>query len=160
MSVLITNENERRRFLRFLLVGVIGFVVDVGLYNLLLVVLPADGMMIRPVVIAGAVSFAAAIVSNFYFNRYWTYPDSRSKPMAGQLAQFSTISILGLGIRTPILWLLELPLHHFFAGLPIMLGAPAIDFLAQNTDLAIAVGVVMFWNFFANRYWTYNDVKS
>ena len=30
--------------------------------------------------------------------------------------------------------------------------------LADNITLAIAVIIVMFWNFFANRYWTYNDV--
>ena len=24
--------------------------------------------------------------------------------------------------------------------------------------LALAIGVVMMWNFFINRYWTYNDV--
>jgi putative flippase GtrA len=30
--------------------------------------------------------------------------------------------------------------------------------LARNATLALAVGVVMIWNFFINRYWTYNDV--
>jgi putative flippase GtrA len=34
------------------------------------------------------------------------------------------------------------------------------DFLAKNLTLAVAVGVVMLWNFFVNRYWTYNDVKT
>jgi len=24
----------------------------------------------------------------------------------------------------------------------------------------VAVGVVMLWNFFVNRYWTYNDVDK
>jgi putative flippase GtrA len=32
------------------------------------------------------------------------------------------------------------------------------EFLARNVTLAIAVGIVMLWNFFMNRYWTYNDV--
>ncbi len=31
--------------------------------------------------------------------------------------------------------------------------------LADNLSLMIAVIVVLFWNFFANRHWTYNDVK-
>jgi putative flippase GtrA len=31
-------------------------------------------------------------------------------------------------------------------------------FLAKNFTLALAVGIVMLWNFFVNRYWTYNDV--
>jgi putative flippase GtrA len=31
---------------------------------------------------------------------------------------------------------------------------------AKNVTLAIAVGIVMLWNFFINRYWTYNDVSN
>ncbi len=34
------------------------------------------------------------------------------------------------------------------------------EFLGKNFTLAIAVGVVMLWNFFVNRYWTYNDVDK
>jgi putative flippase GtrA len=32
------------------------------------------------------------------------------------------------------------------------------EFLAKNFTLALAVGIVMLWNFFINRYWTYNDI--
>jgi putative flippase GtrA len=32
--------------------------------------------------------------------------------------------------------------------------------LAHNLALAGAVIVVMFWNFFINRYWTYSDVSA
>jgi putative flippase GtrA len=30
--------------------------------------------------------------------------------------------------------------------------------VGDNMTLALAVVIVMFWNFFANRYWTYSDV--
>jgi len=30
--------------------------------------------------------------------------------------------------------------------------------IAANMATIVALVVVMFWNFFANRYWTYNDV--
>ena len=33
------------------------------------------------------------------------------------------------------------------------------EFLARNLTLAIAVGIVMLWNFFVNRRWTYKDVR-
>jgi putative flippase GtrA len=32
------------------------------------------------------------------------------------------------------------------------------DALAKNATILFAIGVVMLWNFFINRYWTYNDV--
>ena len=31
---------------------------------------------------------------------------------------------------------------------------------AKNLTLAVAVGLVMLWNFFINRYWTYNDIDD
>ena len=32
--------------------------------------------------------------------------------------------------------------------------------LGGNLALAAAVIIVLFWNFFANRYWTYADVDA
>ena len=36
----------------------------------------------------------------------------------------------------------------------------APEFVARNLTLAVAVGIVLLWNFFGNRYWTYNDVDN
>jgi putative flippase GtrA len=30
--------------------------------------------------------------------------------------------------------------------------------IGHNAALAVAIGIVMLWNYFANRYWTYNDI--
>ena len=38
------------------------------------------------------------------------------------------------------------------------LSVDVADAIAKNATLLVAIGVVMLWNFFANRYWTYNDV--
>jgi putative flippase GtrA len=38
------------------------------------------------------------------------------------------------------------------------LNAITADTFAKNATLALAIGVVMLWNFFVNRYWTYNDI--
>ncbi|MCI0521910.1 MAG: GtrA family protein [Chloroflexi bacterium] len=153
MTVLIGNARERSRFLRFAVVGVIGAVLDFGVANLLVYLLHAQ------LVVAGTVSFICAILSNFTWNRYWTYPDSRSKPLGGQLLQFSLVSVAGLLIRIPVLRWLEPLLQRLFAGLPFKLPVFSPDFLAKNVTLAIAVIIVMFWNFFVNRYWTYSDVE-
>jgi putative flippase GtrA len=79
--------------LRFAFVGVVGAVVDFGTFNLLTHALGV------PAILAQVISFTAAIASNFLWNRYWTYPDSRSKPLLHQLSQFAAISIAGLVIR-------------------------------------------------------------
>jgi len=154
MTMILTNPRERERFLRFALVGVIGAVVDFGTFNFL------ESAIGVPAVLASVISFTAAVVSNFTWNRYWTYPDSRSKPLARQLTEFTAISIVGLVIRTPLFAALETPLRTGFASfdLPVV-GFVDADFLGHNSALAIAVIVVMFWNFFVNRYFTYGDVE-
>ena len=153
MTSILTNSRERTRFLRFAVVGMIGAVIDFSVANLLVYVFFA------PLVIAGTISFISAILSNFFWNRYWTYPDSRSKPIAQQLIQFAVVNGLGLTIRIPILRWLEPVLYRLFSRLPFSLPVFSPDFLAKMLTLAIAVVIVMFWNFFVNRYWTYSDVE-
>ncbi len=154
MTVLLTNPRERTRFLRFAVVGIIGAVIDFGVANLMV------GVFHSPLVVAGTISFICAVISNFTWNRYWTYPDSRSKPLGSQLVQFFVVNAAGLLIRIPILKFGEPLMENIFVTLGLdfspYLGATT---LADNFTLAIAVIVVMFWNFFANRYWTYSDVE-
>ncbi len=154
MSSILSNPKERVRFLRFVGVGLMGAVVDFGTMNLL------TRLFNVPLIIAGTISFIAAVSSNFIWNRYWTYPDSRSKPVGRQLVQFGVVSIAGLVIRIPLLAVLEPLFENLFARLSISLPYMTANSLANNSDLAVAVIVVMFWNFFVNRFWTYNDVTS
>jgi len=72
---------------------------------------------------------------------------------------FFGVNVAGVAIRIPILWFLEPPMLKFFQNMSFRQSLTP-DFLAKNFTLAFAVGVVMLWNFFVNRYWTYNDVDS
>lgn len=148
---ILTHPQERTRFLRFMAVGVIGAIVDFGVMNLL------TRLLSIPLVVAGTISFICAVISNFIWNRHWTYPDSRSRPIMRQLVMFFAVNVAGIAIRIPILWLLEPPMLTFFQSTSFRISLTP-DFLAKNFTLAIAVSVVMLWNFFVNRYWTYNDV--
>lgn len=152
MSI-ITNPQERTRFLRFAVVGMIGAVVDFGTVNIL------TRLAHWQFVPSSVVSFTLAVISNFLWNRFWTYPDSRSKDVTRQVIQFVIISAIGLAIRTPLLYWLEKVLVGGFAKMlpPHFFLGP--ETVGHNVALAIAVLVVMMWNFFANRYWTYNDVS-
>ncbi len=154
MTAFLTNPRERTRFLRFLAVGVIGAAVDFGVENLL------HRLFGLPYVLAGAISFITAVMSNFYWNRVWTYPDSRSKPLLRQLAQFALINVTGLVIRIPILRFVEPVVFRYLKLLPANYLLLPADAMGENLTLAIAVVIVLFWNFFANRYWTYSDVQS
>ncbi len=149
---MVSDPQERGRFLRFAVVGFIGAMVDFGTFNILV------NLLHFPAVWSSVISFSAAVVSNFLWNRFWTYPDSRSKSISRQVLQFLLVSIIGLGIRTPLFAVLEKVLARTFEGLVPKNFIVSPTFLGHNFALAIAVLVVMMWNFFANRFWTYNDV--
>lgn len=152
MTRIIKDPLERTRFLRFATVGAIGTLVDFGAMNLLVVL----GRL--SLVIAGTISFIMAVGNNFTWNRFWTYPESRSKPLLGQLAQFGLVNAIGLVIRVPILKLGEPALDDFLVLLPVNYGLISHELISHNVTLAVAIGIVMMWNFFVNRYWTYNDI--
>lgn len=149
--IVLNNGKERERFLKFALVGTLGALIDFGVMNLL----TQAGNM--PLVSAGTISFLAAVTSNFIWNRFWTYPDSRSRTVAHQLSMFFAVNIAGVAIRIPILHFIEPPLIKLLERMPLRTPL-STEFLAKNFTLALAVGIVMLWNFFVNRYWTYNDV--
>lgn len=151
MTAILKNPVERTRFLKFLVVGTLGAAIDFGVANLL------THFADMPLVFAGTISFASAVISNFIWNRYWTYPESRSRHLAHQLGMFFIVNVAGIAIRVPILNFVEPPLRNFFQNLQLKLPFTP-EFLARNLTLAIAVGIVMLWNFFVNRYWTYNDI--
>ena len=149
--ILFNNSKERERFLKFAVVGVIGAVIDFGVMNLL------TQTVNMPLVAAGTISFICAIISNFIWNRYWTYPDSRSRPLPRQLVMFFAVNIAGVAIRIPILHFVEPPFLRLLENMHPT-DPNSAELLAKNLTLALAVGIVMLWNFFVNRYWTYNDV--
>jgi putative flippase GtrA len=169
------RSKEVERFLKFAVVGFIGAAVDFGTVIVLQATIfpPADkaGTPIpNNVIIATSIAFFAAVLSNFLWNRFWTYPDSRSRSVRRQLALFTFVSFVGWFGRT--IWIrlayhsigesvmpILLPLIHVFRPAYIP-SVTADDKLGTIFAQLVGVIVVMFWNFFVNRYWTYNDVKQ
>ncbi|MCC6891276.1 MAG: GtrA family protein [Anaerolineae bacterium] len=169
------KSKEVERFLKFVVVGVIGFIVDFGTVTILqATVLPPTAKsgerIVENVIVATTIAFIAALLSNFTWNRIWTYPDSRSRSARRQLFLFTFISLVGWLART--LWITNA--YHALGEIfmPILLPiirifrtayVPSIaadDKLGTRVAMVVGVIVVTFWNFFANRHWTYNDVDS
>jgi len=159
MKPKISTRKETTRFLKFAVVGAIGAVVDFGTLNLLNYLTGMDFIYRQ------AISFTLAIINNFIWNRYWTYPDSRSKSLGKQLTQFFLINAIGILVRTPII---QFSMKAIQSVLEPLLGdvvLPFSDFLtveviAENLSVVVAIFVIMMWNFFVNRHWTYNDVDK
>lgn len=168
------KSKEVERFLKFSVVGVFGAVVDFGTVILLQATLfPPTNKVGQPVslnvFIATTIAFIAAVISNFTWNRIWTYPDSRSRSMRRQLALFVFISIVGwlgrtIWISLAFHWLGEVFMPVLLPIIHIMRPTYIPSYSAEGkigTLIAQLIGVVvvMFWNFYANRLWTYNDIN-
>ncbi|MCC7117364.1 MAG: GtrA family protein [Anaerolineales bacterium] len=149
----VKPTKEQKRFVKFALVGSLGAVIDFSVMNLL------THLFNLSLVFAGTISFACAVVSNFIWHRHWTYPESRSRHLVSQLGMFFLVNLAGVAIRLPILKYVEPQVLNLIEKVFHSTYLTA-DFYARNLTLAAAVGIVMLWNFFVNRYWTYNDVDG
>ncbi len=134
----ISSSKEVERFGRFLAVGGVGTVLDFSLLTLL----KLAGL---PTLLANSLSFIAGLVNNFTWNRLWTFNDAVQTDWHKQFAQFAVVSFVGLTLNNLIL----LSLEGMFGTI---LGQPEWGYLPAKV---IATGVVVFWNYFANRMWTF-----
>ena len=137
----ITSRKELTRFSRFLTVGGIGTALDFTILTLL----KLAGL---PTLFANSISFTAGLINNFTWNHLWTFGDVQSD-WQKQLAQYTLISLVGLALND----LIVLSLEHILGS---MLGQPEFGYLPAKV---IATGVVVFWNYFANRTWTFKSIN-
>jgi putative flippase GtrA len=152
------KRQELVRFLKFCVVGTIGTAVDFGLLNLLYNVLGLHQ------VISNVISVSTATVNNYTWSRYWVYPETKHQGGTRKFLQFVVVSVIALGLNTAILWVTD-RLFLGESGLLAGLVAPVAGWLgvehsvlSSNGAKVIATGIVLFWNFFANRMWTFSDV--
>jgi len=134
------SSKEIQRFTRFLTVGAVGTFLDFSLLTLL-------KLLGFPTLLANSLSFSVGVINNFTWNRLWTFADVKGADWRRQLVQFLLVSLAGLVLNNTIVLLLENPFG-------ILLGQPDYGYLPAKV---IATGVVVFWNYFANRYWTFKN---
>lgn len=160
-----STPKETKRFIKFLFVGAFGFLVDFGSFNLLHRFnfgatlgpnLPfATYFIEHPEVIEQTCSFTLAVLSNFLWNYFWIYPEARTANQAKKISKFIIVSIAGLIIGVPVFTIALLLFKPLVAS--VGLEDSPIN-AAGNLALMTRVGVLLFWNFFINRRWTYSDV--
>ena len=135
------RPREVMRFLKFASVGALGMVVDLTILNVM------HKVVGLPLLVANTISFSTAVVSNFTWNRLWTFPESRQRPIIPQLAQFALVNVVGLAINNVVLWVVFNLVTNFIP-----------DPLDYNFAKITAIGVVLFWNYGMNRLWTYRGI--
>ena len=144
------RRKETKRFLKFAIVGALGALIDFAILNVLVLV---AGFL--PVV-ANGISFSAAVVQNFLLNRWWTFPESQLHNTRRQMAKFTLVSVAGLGINTIVFQFVDLSMRAYWIE---WLSDPDLGAtISYNFAKLFSIGVVLFWNFSANRLWTYKGL--
>jgi len=128
---------------RFGLVGLVGLVVDVGVFNLLrLTVLSPEALHEGPVV-AKVISTSIAIVANWIGNRHFTFRGERKSHWVREGIEFALVSVGGMAISLGCLWV-----SHYLLGFTSVLA----DNIATNV-IGLALGTA--FRFTLYRGWVF-----
>ena len=123
------------KFIRFACVGAFGVVVQ---YLILIVLIE---LFAQNTVIASAAGFVVAAGVNYFLNYHFTF--ASDKRHHETLPKFAIIASIGLVLNSAII----------AAGTELL----GLHYLLAQ---ALAIGVVLIWNFFGNLLWTFNDRKA
>ncbi len=119
---------------KFGTVGLIALVIDVGLFNLMLL---SPWMMAHPIT-AKAISVVVATTASYFLNRKWTYNDRETKGDIREYVLFFVFNGIAMLITLGCLWF-----SHYALGLTSALA----DNISANV-IGLALGT-------AFRFWAY-----
>lgn len=122
-----------RQFVKFGIVGVSSTIIDWGIFYLLNLVFGVYYLK------AKVLSFAVAVFNSFIWNRRWTFR-SKNPHQSQEFTKFLIIALVGLSINALIMYL-----------------AVSILQTRKIIGLIFATGIVTFWNFLANKFYTFKD---
>lgn len=128
-----------RELAKFGAVGGVAFVIDKGLFWLLI-----NGAMADSEVKAQVLSAAIATVFAWIANRYWTFRHRRQSNPLRELGMFAFINVIGLGIAAGFVW---------FAKYPLDISDRTGLFVAGVIGTVLATAV----RFIAYRFWVFNE---
>lgn len=119
------------KFIKFIVVGFSGLLVDFGITFLL-----KENFKVQKY-LSNAIGFIIAASTNYYLNRIWTF-ESNNPHIFTEYSIFLAISVIGLGINSLVLW--------------ILVSKFKINFYLSKL---IAIFVTTCWNFIANLLYTF-----
>jgi putative flippase GtrA len=131
----------------FLLVGGVGFIVDIVIFNAL-----RTTVFSHDPIVAKVISTSFAIVANWIGNRYWTFRTERRtggrRRVVREAVEFGLVSAAGSLIALCCLWV-----SHYALGFTSVLD----DNIASNV-VGLALGTV--FRFVLYRVWVFGHARS
>lgn len=134
--------------LKFGVVGLIGFVIDITLFNLLRLGVFGEDHWAQSAIGAKTISTSVAIVFNWIGNRYWTFRRHRRRNYIREFIEYVIVSVGGMLIALGCLWF-----SHYVLGLTNLVA----DNIATNV---IGLGLGTAFRFLLYRYWVFGHHRS
>ncbi len=136
------------QLLRFGMVGGIGFVVDIAVFNLLRTTVLSPESIHEGPVLAKVASTSLAIIVNWLGNRYWTFGPHRRPRAVREGIEFALVSIGGMLIGLACLWV-----SHYVLGYTSLLA----DNISSNV-IGLALGTA--FRFWLYRVWVFRPRRD
>lgn len=133
---------------KFGIVGLIGLVIDVALFNLLRLGVFGDDHWAQSAIGAKTISTSVAIVFNWLGNRYWTFRKHRRRNYVREFAEYVIVSLGGMAIALLCLWV-----SHHLMGYTSLLA----DNISTNV-VGLALGTA--FRFLLYRYWVFGHHRA
>ncbi|MCU1411403.1 MAG: GtrA family protein [Rhodoglobus sp.] len=133
---------------RFGVVGLIGFVIDVGVFNLLRATILEPSVIHEGPFIAKVISTCLAIAANYVGNRYWTFGATKREQVVREGVEFVIVSVGGTLLTLACLWI-----SHYALGFTSVLA----DNISGNV-VGLALGTVFRFAFY--RSWVFHPSRS
>lgn len=130
-NIIINNKNKR--FILFCVVGAISTIIDLFFLYIGVNILGLN------LFISATLSFGIASINGYLLNQRLTFKRSKDASLA-QYIQFMIVSVVGLILTIILLYSFTKYLHIYYIIAKL-----------------ITVLIVVFWNYFANVFWTFKD---
>jgi putative flippase GtrA len=132
-----------RYALKFGVIGLVGYFIDVGIFNALRLGVTGNDHFFQSPLGAKIVSVAVATLATWFGNRYWTFREHRRKNFALELVEFTVVALGGLAIGLLCLWI-----SHYVLGFDSLLA----DNISTNV-ICLVLGTA--FRFLLYRFWVY-----
>jgi putative flippase GtrA len=136
------------QFAKFGVVGGIGVVINLAVFNLLLFTVFDSKRIHEGPLFANIIATVVAIAFNWVGNRYWTFREHRGKQLLREAIEFTLVSLGGLLIGLGCLWI-----SHYVLGFDSKLA----DNIASNV-VGLALGTIFRFVFY--RIWVFSPRTS
>ncbi len=141
------------QFFKFAVVGGVSTAIDAGIVWILTFGVQLGGTSAFAPTIIKSISTTIAACNSFLLNRTWTFKVSGTGNRGKHASRFAVVTVIGLLLNVAIYSVVLRLLN----GPNIALVPDASKKLHAGIGFVIATGIVMFWNFFAQKHWAFRE---